>query len=178
MLMKPPLRKFVLTAHVTTTVGWLGAAVAYVVLVITLLGSKDVQTVRAAYLFMRPLVLFVILPLSLVALLTGIVQALGTSWGLFRHWWVVVKLGLAVVSVSVLLEYVLSSNRLAGIAAGASISAADLDLLRSSELVLQPAGGLLVLLTAEVLGIYKPRGMTRYGRRKVRGTVAAGVQVR
>ena len=31
---------------------------------------------------------FVILPLSLVALTTGLVQVLGTAWGLFPHYWI------------------------------------------------------------------------------------------
>jgi hypothetical protein len=37
--------------------------------------------------------------------------------------------------------------------------------LRSGDL-LHPALGLVVLLTVQVLNIYKPSGMTRYGRRR------------
>ncbi len=70
---------------------------------------------------------------SLVALLTGVIQALGTPWGLFRHWWVIIKLGLTLVGISVLLEYALSMNQLAGVAASGRISGADLDLMRRSD---------------------------------------------
>lgn len=51
------------------------------------LTSADVQTVRAAYLAMDLIGWFVIVPLSLASLLTGLVQSLGTRWGLFRHYW-------------------------------------------------------------------------------------------
>lgn len=45
--MKPSLRKFALTAHITLSVGWLGAVVAYFALAIVGLTSHDTQTVRA-----------------------------------------------------------------------------------------------------------------------------------
>ena len=41
---------------------------------------------RGAYLAMDLIGWFVIVPLSLASLLTGLVQALGTTWGLFRHY--------------------------------------------------------------------------------------------
>jgi hypothetical protein len=166
MLMKPALRKFMLTVHVTTAVGWIGAVAAYVVLVIALLASRDVQTVRATYLAMTLLVWFAIVPFSVTSLLTGIIQALGTTWGLFRHWWVIYKLGLTVVGAVVLLEYTQATKPLTDLAAGGPLSSADLDTLRNPTHLLHAGGGLLVLLVAQVLAVYKPRGSTRYGRRR------------
>ncbi|MGH3928964.1 MAG: DUF2269 domain-containing protein, partial [Pseudonocardiaceae bacterium] len=84
MVMTPRLRKFVLTAHVTTTVGWLGAVVVFLALAVIGLTSQDAQTVRGAYLVMEPAAWFVLVPLAFASLLTGLVQALGTPWGLFR----------------------------------------------------------------------------------------------
>ena len=85
------LRKLALTAHITFSVGWLGAVVAYLALAIVGLTSRDAQIVRAAYLSMELIGWFVIVPFSLAALLTGLVQSLGTQWGLFRHYWILVK---------------------------------------------------------------------------------------
>jgi hypothetical protein len=48
--MTPRLRKFALTAHITFSVGWLGAVVAYLALAIAGLTSHDVSMVSAAYL--------------------------------------------------------------------------------------------------------------------------------
>lgn len=53
MSMPPRLRKFVLTTHVTTSVGWLGAVAAYLALDLTAVNSQDVQTVRGAYFAME-----------------------------------------------------------------------------------------------------------------------------
>ncbi len=92
MIMPPRLRKFVLTAHVTTTVGWLGAVVVFLALVVVGLTSQGAQTVRGAYLVMEPAAWWVLVPLAFASLLTGIVQSLGTTWGLFRHYWVLFKL--------------------------------------------------------------------------------------
>jgi hypothetical protein len=36
----------------------------------------------------------------------------------------------------------------------------------TASLVLHSAGGLVILLFTTVLGVYKPRGMTRYGLRR------------
>ena len=53
---------------------------------------------RAVYLAMHLTTWFVIVPLCLASLLTGIVQSLGTTWGLFRHSWIVTKLLLTVLA--------------------------------------------------------------------------------
>src|SRR6266508_5930730 len=105
MLMRPALRKLVLPVPVTATVGWIGSVVAYVAIVLALLASRDVTTVRAAYFAMNVLAWYVIVPLSGGSLLTGVVQSVGTTWGLIRHWWVIYKLVLTVLATFVLLEY-------------------------------------------------------------------------
>jgi hypothetical protein len=103
MNMTPPLRKLALTAHVTTSVGWLGALAVFLGHALASLISQDEQMVRAASLAMGLTAWFVILPLSLASLTTGLVQALGTAWGLFRHYWVLFKLLLTAVATIVLL---------------------------------------------------------------------------
>lgn len=88
MTMGPRLRKAVLTAHVTTSIGWLGAVVVYLVLDVAAVYSDDVGTVRAAYLAMELTIWYAIVPLAVAAVVIGVVNALGTPWGLFRHYWV------------------------------------------------------------------------------------------
>ena len=80
--MTPRLRKFVLTAHVTCSVGWFGAVASFLVLSIAGLTSQDAEVVRGAYLAMNLIGLFIIVPMSLAALATGLVQALGQPMGL------------------------------------------------------------------------------------------------
>lgn len=103
MTMTPGLRKFVLAAHVTSSVGSLGAVAVFLALAIAGLTSQDARMVRAAYLAMGMTAWYVILPLVLASLLIGLVQSLGTPWGLFRHYWVLAKLLLTVLVITVLL---------------------------------------------------------------------------
>ena len=159
--MGPGLRKLVLFGHVVSSVGWVGAVVAYLALVAATLTSGDAQTVRAAFLAME-VTFFALVPLALVALLTGVVQSLGTTWGLFRHYWVVFKLFLTVLATVVLVLHIQTVTSLADIAASA-----DAGGLPSGQGELLHAGvGLLILLAVTSLGVYKPRGMTRYGQRR------------
>ena len=163
MAMTPRLRKFVLTAHVTTTVGWLGAVVAFLALAVVGETSQDAQTVRGAYLVMEPAARLVLVPLAFASLLTGLVQSLGTTWGLFRHYWIIFKLLIAVVATIVLLMYMETFSYIAGIAADPT---ADLGVVRNPSPRLHAVLALLLLLVAVALSVYKPRGMTRYGQRK------------
>jgi hypothetical protein len=165
MTMTPRLRKFALTAHVTSSVGWLGAVAVFLVLSIAGLTSRNAQTVRAAYLATELITWFVIVPLSLASLITGIVQSLGTAWGLFRHYWVMVKLLLTILATIILLLHTQPISYLAGVAAEATLSNTDLRGLRI-QLVADAGAALLVLLVATMLSVYKPRGRTPYGQRK------------
>lgn len=167
MIMKPGLRKLALTAHVASSVGWLGAVAGFLALAVAGLTSPEVQMLRAAYLAMEPITRFVIVPLALGSVLTGLVQALGTQWGLLRHYWVVVKLLLTIVATLVLLKYTRTIGHMAGMAADETAPSAALRSLAGSP-VLHASGALLVLLITTVLSVYKPRGMTPYGRRKHR----------
>src|SRR5829696_9370988 len=99
------LRKLALTAHVVSSVGWLGAVTAFLALSIAGLTSKDPQTVRGAYLVMELTGWVVLIPLSLASLATGLVCSLGSSWGLFRHYCVLFKLVINLVATIVLLLY-------------------------------------------------------------------------
>jgi hypothetical protein len=165
MTMTPRLRKFALTVHVTSSVGWLGAVVVFLALAVIGLTSQDAQTVRGAYLVMEPAAWFVLVPLAFASLLTGIVQSLGTTWGLFRHYWVLFKLLITVFATTVLLIYMGTFSFMASVAADPS---ADLGAVRNVSPGLHAGLALLALLVATVLAVYKPHGVTPYGRRKER----------
>lgn len=165
MILIPGVRKFALTAHVISSVGWLGAVASFLALAVAGLSSQDAQMVRAAYLAMGLTGWFVILPLSLASLLTGLIQSLGTTWGLFRHYWILVKFLMTILATIVLLVHMQPISHMAGVAAERTLSSAELRGLRI-QLVADAGAALLVLLVATTLSVYKPRGMTRYGWRK------------
>ena len=123
---------------------------------------------RASYLAMELTGWFALVPLSLASLLTGIVQSVGTTWGLFRHYWVLVKLFLTVFATIILLLYMQTLGYLAGVAREATPTTADVGVLPSLSPALHAGAALGVLLVATTLAVYKPQGMTRYGQRKQR----------
>ena len=167
--MKPTLRKLTITAHVAFSVGWLGAVAAFLVLSIAGLTSHDAEVVRGAYLSMDLISRFVVIPMCFAALATGLLQALGTPWGLFLYYWILLKFGLALFATIALLIHqfavmAVAAKRVSG-AAAETLFSADFGPLKT-ELVRAPSLAILLLLVVTTLGVYKPWGLTRYGRRK------------
>ena len=156
-------RKVLLTVHVISAVGWIGAACAYLPLTVAALTSKSDDTVRAAFIAME-LVYFALIPLAATALVTGLAQALLTNWGLLRHRWIVAKLFLTVVAFGVMV------NNLGEVSAHADhvrhAPGAELPGGAAAHGLEHAGVGALILLLVATLGLYKPGGLTRYGRRK------------
>jgi Zn-dependent protease with chaperone function len=163
------LRKLTLTAHVTISVGWLGAVLAYLALAIAAVASGDPRLVRAAFLSMEVIGWYVIVSCSVGALITGLVQSLGTPWGLFRHHWIVAKLILTVGATLVLVKHMPTVSR---VVERATAGDADPGMVQV-QLLVHAAGGLVVLIAITALSIAKPWGRTAYGRRKQLGERAA-----
>jgi hypothetical protein len=164
MIMSPKIRKFVLTLHVITSVGWIGAVTVFLVLAIAGLTGQEAQTVLAAYIAMQLATKLVILPMCLASLVTGIVSSLGTDWGLFRYYWIVVKLLITVICTIGLVVHLQPINYIADLAKTMTISREVYQV--QIQLVVISGAALLALFIATVLAIYKPRGMTPYGWRK------------
>lgn len=160
MTLPPPARKLVLIAHITTSVGWLGAVAAYLVLDVIASTGNDVETMRAAYTAMGLIVTFAIVPLALAAVLIGVVNALGTPWGLIRHYWVLVKLILTTVAAGILL---IEAPTVRGFARAVATGTDPRELPGSLP---HSIGGLAVLLSVTILSVAKPKGLTPYGWRK------------
>ncbi len=160
--MKPGLRKFALSVHLTFSVGWIGAVLAYLALGMSAATSEDVQTVRSAWTAMELTGWYVIVPLAIASLLTGLIMAFGTKWGLFRHYWVLISFALTTFATVILLLHMPTVTTMADLAQeaeGAELAALGGDLGH-------PGIGLVVLLVVQVLNLYKPPGLTRYGWRK------------
>jgi hypothetical protein len=166
MVMTPRLRKFALTAHVTTSVGWLGAVAASLALAVAALSSEDTQVVRGISIAMEMIGWYALVPFSLASLASGLLQSLGTRWGLLRHYWVLVKLIMNVLAIAVLLLYMQTLGYAAEIAAKTTMTGADLDVLMSPSPAVHGSAAVLLLLVAVTLSVYKPPGITRYGLRK------------
>ncbi len=164
MLMPPNVRKLVLAVHLTISIGWIGAVAAYIAFDIVAAAGGDAQQLRISYLAMEQIARYVIVPLAIASLLTGFVVSLGTKWGLIRHYWVVISLALTAFATLVLLREIRVIGHYADVAGHPATSSEALRELPST--LLHSVGGIVVLLVILVLNVYKPRGLTRYGRRK------------
>jgi hypothetical protein len=159
----PRLRKTMLTAHITASLGWFGAVVAFLALAITGLAGSSPQTVRGAYVSMELVGWGVIVPLAGASLLTGVMQSLGTAWGLFRYYWVIAKLLITVLATGLLLVHMQPVGHLADAAARAALDGVKAVRI---QLLADAVAAAVALLTAAGLSVFKPRGVTRYGRRR------------
>jgi hypothetical protein len=168
--MKAAVRRLVFTTHVTSSVGWTGAVLVFLALAIIGLTSQHPPTVRGVYLVMAPAAWFVLVPLAHASLLSGVVISLGTPWGLFRHYWVVSKLLITLFATVILLIYMGTFRQMAGMAADPVV---ELGLVRNPSPMVHSILALILLLLATVLGVYKPFGMTAYGKRQQVGQPAA-----
>lgn len=168
------VRKFGLTVHLIVSVGWVGAVAAFLLLALSALTS-DGPTSRAAYIAMEVVGRGALLPLSVGALTSGIVQSLGTKWGLFKHYWVLVKLVLTVFATAALfLHQFTAVTEAARLASQAVVSQTSVP-LRQLGLQLRADAGLalLVLVTITAIAVYKPWGLIGHVSRSLRLFLAA-----
>jgi len=167
------LRKLVLTIHVVTTVGWLGAVLVFVALAAIGLTSTETQSLRSALFIMEPLAWYVLVPLAAASLVVGIIQSLGTPWGLIRQYWVTFKLLITIFSTIVLISYMTTFNQMSEAALNPASTADQLRPFAGSVLL---HGGLALagLVISVVLSIYKPRALTPYGHRRTERTETPG----
>lgn len=160
--MRPSLRRFALTIHITISVSWIGAGFAYLILGIVAVTTQYTQTIRATWSAMELIGWFAIVPLAVGSLLTGLAMSLGSKWGLARHYWTLISFILTVFATIILLFHMRDVSDLATVAQTANsteLVALGGDLAHSSL-------GLVTVLIIQILNVYKPRGLTRYGWRK------------
>jgi len=174
-IMKPQITKAFLTSHITVSVGWFGAAAVFLVLAITSILSKNVQAVNSAYMAMEISAWFIILPFCIASLVTGIIQALITRWGLLNHYWIIVKLILTLGSTILLILHLKPIAQLAHLANDANVAIAKPGL--QMQMVADSGAALLVLLTMITISIYKPWGKTNYTiQGKGQAIIAKGIR--
>ena len=165
----PRARQALLAVHLTASVGWIGAAGAYIALAAAVVRTRNPEVVRAGWWGMEVVGWYALAPLAVATLATGVALALSTRWGLFRHYWVLVSLLGTALATGILLAHlpdVSSTAERVRRAPSADVASLGSDLFHS---VL----GVALLLGLLVLNIVKPRGVTRYGWRREQQARAA-----
>ena len=150
----PPARKALLTLHLVTSLGWLGADLVLLTLGIAAQRGADPAVVYPVAALVGT-VLFA--PLSVLVWLVGVASALLTPWGLLRYRWVLAKLVITTVMVGLVLFLLTPNLRHAG-ELGAALPARG-----RADLVIAPSVSTSLMIIATVLSTYKP-----WGRRPTR----------
>ncbi len=163
------IRKLVLTIHVVVSVGWIGIEAGLLALGLTGLYTRNPEVLRAAYVAIGLFGGIFVVPVSIGALITGVLLSVGTPWGLFRHYWVLAKFAVTVALVAggiFVLNQKLqeAAARVSGVPINA-LTSADVGTLRF-QIIAAVSVALLLLVTATTLSVYKPWGKTWFGRRK------------
>jgi hypothetical protein len=160
--MQTGARRALLTIHIVVSVGWIGAVAAFLALNIVALTTDSAELSRSMYAAMNVTGLYVIVPSSLLTVITGIVQGLWTQWGLLQHRWVLTKLVIGVLATIALLLHQFTAVSTAAHHALHGMDPRPFGV----QLVADASVAIVLLLVATILSVFKPWGLTRYGQRK------------
>jgi Predicted integral membrane protein (DUF2269) len=157
-----PRRKVVFTVHIAAALGLFGASFVLLVAGLHAAIRDDPQDAHAIYTLMRLLTFSVDIPLAVITLLGGLTLALTSKWRVFRYRWVMAKLALYLATLTVGVTLIGP-----GIDTMLDVTEADAPSESSTRwtLVLFAGAQVAMLLAAATLGVFKPGGRGRPGRR-------------
>jgi hypothetical protein len=92
-------RQLTVWLHILTSVGWMAQALALCVLLWAGVATRDPAVRDAATSMAHVLDGRLLGPLADASAFTGIMLAVATPWGFFRHWWVFVKFAITLVQL-------------------------------------------------------------------------------
>jgi hypothetical protein len=166
--LNPGTRKTVLVLHIISGIGWMGIDFALLALLLTARTTSDATLAVSSFNAIRIIVPATVPALSLSILVTGLFLGLGTPWGLFRYWWVFVKLILSLImTVLVFVALVPGVNEITGL----DLTTTSADAVRTSlgpiaeGLLFPPIVSFLMLGTATILSVFKPWKFTPWSRK-------------
>ncbi len=165
------LRKLNLTSHITFSVGWVGAVIVFLALAISGLTTPDTFLARSMCLALEVCTLFVIVPFCILSLITGLIQAIGTKWGLFKHYWIIVKLFLTIAMTILLFLHLQPINALSAAGSDPSFSNSK-EAFALIDIIKKAGAAALVLISITAISIYKPWGMTKSSSKDQSATFA------
>ncbi|HET8738744.1 MAG TPA: hypothetical protein VFO17_03320 [Acidimicrobiia bacterium] len=146
-------RRWWLTAHIVFSVGLLGDSAGFLAVAVRGVTATDAGFSDVTWQLLEMFAFTFGIPLSVAALVTGVVLGWSSKWGVFRYPWVMIKLGL-ILSVMLVGTFVLPG----------------LDALREggpgleARLIGGAAWDVVALTAATALAVFKP-GRLRRGLR-------------
>ncbi|MEU9096611.1 DUF2269 domain-containing protein [Streptomyces sp. NPDC048361] len=152
--LRRPARRCWMVAHVAVSVSWLGLTIGLLALGITACTTHSPAMTEAAYQAMKVFGDWLVVPIALASLGTGMVLSLGTRWGVARHHWVWIKFWLTLVTLC-LSAFSLRPEINNAVAAG----------VPDISLVAAPVVSSSAYFFMTAVSVLKPWGLTRWGRK-------------
>ncbi|MFF9913422.1 DUF2269 domain-containing protein [Streptomyces sp. NPDC013457] len=150
-----PARRALLVVHVAVSVAWLGLSVGLLTLGIAAYTTGDSSLTEASYRAMKVFADWLLAPVAVVTLVSGLVLSLGTPWGLARHRWVWIKFWITLATAAATV-FALRPQIEHAAAAG----------VPDPSLVSAPTVSTTAYLFMTAISVLKPWGLTRRGRRR------------
>jgi hypothetical protein len=155
-----PTRRATLVVHVAASAGWLGLTLGLLALALTAATTESGPMIEAACRAMKVFTDWLVIPVALLTLISGLALSLGTQWGLARHRWVYTKFWLTLVTITASL-FALRP----GVNDAVDTVTSGTPLAQPLDLVMGPAVSLTTYVFMTVISVLKPWGLTRRGRR-------------
>jgi hypothetical protein len=140
--------KIILTLHIIFSVGLLGDSAGYLAVAIRASNVTDAAAALTSYQILQMFAFMFGIPLSFLALISGLLLGLSTKWGVFRYPWVMTKL-LLIISVILVGALVLKEGMDAMVTGRGGAE---------GRLIAGAAYDVVALTVATVLGVFKPGG--------------------
>ncbi|MFE0099222.1 DUF2269 domain-containing protein [Streptomyces sp. NPDC059009] len=161
MKLHRPARRAILVVHVAVSVSWAGITLGLLALAVTAATTGSPDAAEASYRSMKLFADWLIVPVALLTLVSGLVLSLGTPWGLARHRWVYAKFWLTLVTTGLSIFLLLP-----GINESAEQAIAGQPLEGTWKLAIGPCVSLSAYLFMTAISVLKPWGLTRRGRKQ------------
>ncbi|MER6995328.1 DUF2269 domain-containing protein [Streptomyces sp. NPDC000410] len=158
--LKRPARQAILVVHVCASAGWLGLSLGLLGLSSAAAASGSPAVAEASYRSMALFANWLMIPIALLTLGSGLVLSLGTPWGLARYRWVWTKFWLTLITTTLT-----TFSLRPGVNAAADEAAAGIPVQDPTGLLAAPIVSLSAYLFMTAISVLKPWGMTRRGRR-------------
>jgi hypothetical protein len=143
-------RRWWLTAHIIFSVGLLGDSAGFLAVAIRSVTSTDASFTDASWQLLEMFAFTFGIPLSVMALISGLVLGWSSKWGVLRYPWVITKL-LLILSVMLVGTFVLPG--LTALREGGP----GLE----TRLIAGAAWDVVALAVATGLAVFKPGGLRR-----------------
>jgi hypothetical protein len=151
-------RKVTLVAHIAAGGGWLGMEIVLGVLVVTALSSGSDRDTAAISIAIAAFANWPLVVVGAITFATGMLLAIGSKFGLVRYWWVLAKIVVNLMLVTLVIVLLSPGVAELGSTAREYLEGAGAPVVLTPQILFPPIVASTAMLFAMTLGMFKPWG--------------------